>query len=42
MEQLDAARILITYYDGRTDHAMLVSAKDFTTIADAPVSPTPK
>jgi len=41
MEQIDSERIAITYYDGKTDHAALLSAKDFRTIADTALSPTP-
>ena len=41
MEQIDSERIVITYYDGKTDHAVLLSARDFRTIADTTLSPTP-
>jgi hypothetical protein len=41
MEQIDSERIAITYYDGKTDHAVLLSARDFKTIADTTLSPTP-
>ena len=42
MEQINSDRIVITYYDGKTDHALLLSARDFRPIADTVVSPTPK
>ena len=42
VQQLDAERIAVTYYDGKIDHALLLSARDFHTIADAPLSTTPK
>jgi hypothetical protein len=41
MEQIDSERIAITYYDGKTDHAVLLSARDFKAIADTTLSPTP-
>lgn len=42
MEQLDSGRILITYYDGKTDRGMMLSAKDFTPLADTAIPPAPK
>jgi hypothetical protein len=41
MEQIDPDRVVISYYDGKTDHALLLSAKTFTPVADTAVSPTP-
>jgi hypothetical protein len=40
MEQIDSDRIVISYYDGKTDHALLLSARTFAPIADTAVSPT--
>ncbi|HEX4862225.1 MAG TPA: hypothetical protein VFV07_13390 [Rhizomicrobium sp.] len=42
VQQFDGERIAVTYYDGKIDHALLLSARDFHTIADAPLSTTPK
>ena len=42
VQQLDAERIAVTYNDGKIDHALLLSARDFRTIADTPLSTTPK
>ncbi len=42
VQQLDGERIVVTYYDGKTDHAVLLSAKDFRVVADTPLSATPK
>jgi len=42
MEQIDSERIVVTYFDGKTDHARLLSARDFKSIADTAISPTPK
>ena len=41
VQQLDGERIAVTYYDGKIDHALLLSARDFRTIADAPLSTRP-
>jgi len=42
VEQLDGERIVVTYYDGKTDHAVLLSAKDFRMIANTLLSASPK
>jgi hypothetical protein len=41
MEQIDSDRIVISYYDGKADHALLLSAKTFAPIGDTALSPTP-
>lgn len=42
VEQLDGERVVVTYYDGKVDHAVLLSAKDFHVVADTILSATPK
>lgn len=42
VQQLDGERIAVTYYDGKTDHAVLLSAKDFQVVADTVLAATPK
>jgi hypothetical protein len=41
IEQIDSDRVLVTYYDGKIDHAAMLSAKDFSIIASAAISPKP-
>lgn len=41
VEQIDSDRIVIAYYDGKSDHALLLSARTLAPIADTAVSPTP-
>jgi hypothetical protein len=42
VQQLDGERVVVTYYDGKADHAVLISAKDFRVVADTILSATPK
>ena len=42
IQQLDGERLLVLYSDGKIDHACLISAGDFHTIADTVLSTTPK
>jgi len=41
IEQLDGERVVVSYYDGESDHAALLSAKDFHMIADTRLSTLP-
>jgi hypothetical protein len=41
VEQIDSGRVLVLYSDGKADHAAMLSAKDFSVIAQAAVSPNP-
>jgi|GEM_PF-5771631 len=41
IDQLDSGRVLVTYDDGKTDHAAMLSTKDFSIIALATISPKP-
>jgi hypothetical protein len=41
IQQLDADRVEVTYYDGKSDRAALLSVKDFHTIADTALSALP-
>jgi len=39
IDQLDSGRVLVTYDDGKTEHAAMLSTKDFSIIASATISP---
>ncbi len=42
MDQLDSERIVVRYYDGKTDRLQLLSAKTFAAVADAPLPSVPR